>query len=238
MADGTVFYIGEIVANTKDKLSGVIIRPGVNGNGYFYSRENVAQFIAQLPNVPLVKNHSLDVGDNIGGFKSGEISQDGSGIGHFYVSQAEKPILDKILDNTIRYFSVAHTYGTRTYCNICNKDWGKCEHNAYKTYDDVKCGEGFENPQLLHVSVVQNPADLGCQVIANSWAVKVTNLTDELGKLRLAYADQAGLLKQAQTEVERLKRMKSPEPPSEIPVTQTGKEAKTLLQELIEKHGG
>lgn len=231
---GNLFYVSEIVLNEAEHLSAIVIRPGINQNGFCYSPENIRGFAAQLPSVPLVKDHGDKVEDSIGRWLKPEVLQDGALKGSFQISQTEEKILGKIKDGTIRYMSSAHTYGDRQYCTVCNTTIpprSLCrDHKLGKLYDGKHAGLGFENPKLLHVSVVQNPADLGCAIINSFLADKVEILsasileteaqhTTVVAELKQAHANVAAELKSVKDELEKYRRLKFVEPSMKIAVT-------------------
>jgi hypothetical protein len=234
---GNAFIFSEIVLNEAEHLSAIVIRPGINQNGYSYSLENIRRFATQLTSVPLVKDHSDKIEDNIGRWLKPDILSDGSLKGAFQISQTEEKILGKIKDGTIRYTSSAHTYGDRSYCTVCNATIppkSLCRsHKLGKLYDGKIAGLGFENPNLLHVSLVQNPADLSCAILNNLGSLladKVENLsasileseaqhTNAVAELQKVNANVASELKTVKDELEKYRRLKFAEPPAKIKVT-------------------
>jgi hypothetical protein len=225
------------VLNEAEHLSAIVIRPGINQNGFSYSPENIKTFAAQLTQVPLVKDHSDKVEDNIGKWLKPEVLSDGALKGAFQISATEDKILGKVKDGTIRYTSSAHTYGDRFYCTICNTTLQPrtlCKnHRIGKAYDGKVAALGFDNPRLLHVSLVQNPADLGCAILNNLGsflADRVDDLnasileseaqhTSVVTELQKAQAIVASELKAAKDELDKYRRLRFAEPPAKIKVT-------------------
>jgi hypothetical protein len=221
MPEELVFYDCKIVVNDKDAFSGVVLEPGVNNNLFYYSKDDVARFVLQLPKVPLVKDHGLTVKDSVGWFSAGSLREDGAAIGHFHISNSEPEILAKVKDGTIKNLSVAHTRGTAQFCSICSKPVSskECEHVPGSDYNGVKCGIGFKDPQLVHVSLVQMGAGPGCSIVQNEIDAKIRTLVDEIKQLKLIQSTQADELAKSKTELERVRAVRIPEPQGKIKVS-------------------
>jgi hypothetical protein len=219
-----VFYLGEIVYNQGETFSGVVIRPGINSNGFDYTKADVAAIVGQLPGKPLVKDHNMSVDAVIGKFIGSEVREDGSGVGKFTISATEATYVGKIKDRTLEWLSIGHGYEKST-CNICNtavqvKPDGKhlftCNHVLFRDYDGKTTGVHFDGIQVGHVALVQVPADYGCRVIQNSFMLQVKGLSDEIVRLRDLNAETASRLKAANEEVTKLKATRILEPPSKV----------------------
>lgn len=231
------FLLSEIVVNEAEHLSAIVIRPGLNQNGFSYCDANIKGFAAVLPSIPLVKDHGEKVEDNIGKWLKPEILSDGSLKGAFQISASEDKILAKVKDGTIRYTSSMHTYGDRSFCTVCNTTLPPrilCKsHHIGKIYDGKVAGIGFENPRLLHVSLVQTPADMGCAILnslgsfladrIDSGIIEFTEAaakhTSEVAELRQAQATVANELKAAKDELDKYRRLRFAEPPAKIAVS-------------------
>jgi hypothetical protein len=231
MPEELVFYDCEIIANDKDTFSGIVLEPGVNRNGCYYSKEDVARFALQLPKVPLVKDHSMKAEDSVGSFFSGTLREDGAAIGHFRVSQTEPVILAKVRDGTLKNLSVAHTKGASQYCNICGNPINskQCTHMPLVTYNGVKCGVGYKDPVLVHVSLVQMGWGEGCSVVLNAIDAKAKSLAEEIAELKLINAKHAD-------ELAKLRALKLPEPQGKIhvaPLQEPVNKPRTLKDEFL-----
>jgi hypothetical protein len=159
----------------------------------------------------------MSVTDNIGRWKGSQITPDGSVKGNFQISAAEDKILAKIKDGTIRYMSIAHTLGEKQFCTICNEKIpgnSGCpnRHILGRQYEGKTAAIGFVNPRLLHVSIVQNPADLGCAVVNTLLAEKVQNLSAVILDSSTQYASVVAELRGVRDELDKLKRLKVPKP--------------------------
>jgi hypothetical protein len=219
-----VFYLAPIVYNQGETFSGVVVRPGINSNGFDYSKADVAAIVGQLPGKPLVKDHNMSVDAVIGKFIGSEIKDDGSGVGKFTISATEAALVGKIKDRTLEYLSIGHGF-ERSTCTICNsavevKPDGKhqfaCSHVLFRDYDGKTTGVHFDGIQVGHVALVQVPADYGCRVVQNSFMLQVKGLSDEIVRLRDLNAETASRLKAANEEVTKLRATRILEPPSKV----------------------
>jgi hypothetical protein len=216
-----LYFDCPIISNEKETFSAIILRPGVNDNGYYYSREDCLDFSNQVLSVPLVIDHGDSARDNIGKFIGNGVDRDGNATAKFTVSSAEPVILSKIKDGTINHVSVRHTFTEAgKYCSICGKSQPPHrDHIPLETYNGQRAGIGFKQMRLLHVSVVSVAADKGCHVLENALRDTAKSWSLEAESLKVTTSKMAGELEALRAENTRLKGFHQAEPAAKITVT-------------------
>jgi hypothetical protein len=181
----TIRDVYRLITNEGDDFSAIAIHAGVNRNNISYSAENLKGIAKTQEGQSVTLGHELF---SVGTVTQAVWNEHGDDYGPYisvrFKIQNQADVLKAIKEKQITEVSTTTNYD-KAWCNICEAEDGKCEHELGKLYDGKKAAIALNVTNFGPLALVDHGADQRSVILNEFIENKMEVLKLKLNELAL-----------------------------------------------------